>query len=96
MAEIPGRFKNGIIVRDEPFDVPDGTCVRIELLIIKATHVRRRQGGLWKAQVAIAPDFDVLPAEVAAAFGVNDPRVSLIDNHVQRNSGISRGRRIRR
>lgn len=73
MPEFRGRFVNGVVVPDEPVDVPDGTCVRIEILPAIITEKSRRKGGIWKGQVAIASDFDVLPAEVAAAFGVSDP-----------------------
>lgn len=30
-----------------------------------------RQGGQWKGRVKIADDFDELPAEIAAAFGID-------------------------
>ncbi len=77
MPEFRGRFLKGVCcVPDEPVDVPDGTCVRIEILpavITEKSRRKGRKGGIWKGQVAIAPDFDVLPAEVAAAFGVGAP-----------------------
>jgi prevent-host-death family protein len=31
-----------------------------------------RQGGQWKGQVWIAPDFDELPEDIARAFGMID------------------------
>ena len=31
-----------------------------------------RRGGQWRGRVRIADDFDVLPADLAAAFGVTD------------------------
>ena len=34
-----------------------------------------RRGAQWKGRVRIAEDFDPLPAELAAAFGI-DPRVA--------------------
>lgn len=74
MPEILGRFVNGVVVPDELVDVPGGTCVRIEILPAVITEKSRRKGGIWKGQVAIEPDFDVLPAEVGEAFGVSDPR----------------------
>ena len=32
-----------------------------------------RQGGQWKGRVRIANDFDTLPDEIAAAFGIEKP-----------------------
>lgn len=32
-----------------------------------------RQGGQWKGRVRIAEDFDSLPEDIAAAFGVERP-----------------------
>ena len=32
-----------------------------------------RQGGQWRGKVRIAEDFDVLPPEIAAAFGIESP-----------------------
>jgi len=34
------------------------------------TDVSPRQGGQWKGRVRIAEDFDTLPADIAAAFGI--------------------------
>lgn len=31
---------------------------------------RKRQGGQWKGQVTIAPDFDDLPDDIAESFGM--------------------------
>lgn len=33
----------------------------------------RRRGGQLKGQIVIAPDFDRLPDDIAAAFGANKP-----------------------
>ncbi len=43
-----------------------------------------RQGGQWKGRVRIAGDFDTLPDDIAAAFGI-DPTHSAISeaSHVQ-------------
>lgn len=35
--------------------------------------VRRRRLGLFAGQAKIHPDFDQLPADVAAAFGADEP-----------------------
>lgn len=32
-----------------------------------------RVGGQWKGRVRIAEDFDILPDDVAAAFGIEQP-----------------------
>jgi prevent-host-death family protein len=32
-----------------------------------------RQGGQWKGRVRIADDFDSLPDDIAAAFGIEQP-----------------------
>ena len=32
-----------------------------------------RQGGQWKGRVKIADDFDALPDDIAAAFGIERP-----------------------
>ena len=32
-----------------------------------------RQGGQWKGRVRIADDFDTLPEDLAAAFGMESP-----------------------
>lgn len=33
-------------------------------------HREKRQGGQWKGQVTIAPDFDDLPDDLAESFGM--------------------------
>ena len=38
-----------------------------------ATDEAPRVGGRWKDRVRIAPNFDALPADIAAAFGVEGP-----------------------
>lgn len=54
-----GRIQNGLVIPDEPVDLPDGTKVRIE--VINATPEKlKRQGGVWNGQVVIADDFDTL------------------------------------
>ena len=41
----------------------------VRLVPIQADHTPR-QGGQWKGRVRIADDFDELPAEIAAAVGI--------------------------
>ena len=42
--------------------------------MVRLVPIRRddspRQGGQWKGRVRIAEDFDVLPDDIAAAFGM--------------------------
>ncbi len=65
---IRGHFQNGVIVPDEPVSLPEGTTVRIEVVDLEPTKLKRR-GGMWKCRVVIADDFDTLPPELADAFG---------------------------
>ncbi len=67
---IRGHFQNGVVVPDEPVSIPEGTTVRIEVIESEQQQASRRVGGMWKGQVVIAEDFDVLPADLADAFGV--------------------------
>jgi prevent-host-death family protein len=41
----------------------------VRLVPIVADH-SPREGGQWKGRVRIAEDFDILPDDIAAAFGV--------------------------
>lgn len=72
---IHGVVLNGVVVPHEPLSVPEGTQVTIEIAIcdIDTTNMTMdpRQGGWWKGQVSIAPDFDELPDEIREAFGMN-------------------------
>ncbi len=70
-----GHVRNGAIVLDQPLQVPEGTVARVELLTSNqsgSTPPQRRQGGLWKGRVVIAPDFDLLPDDIQEAFGMQD------------------------
>jgi prevent-host-death family protein len=42
----------------------------VRLVPIHADESPRR-GGQWKGRVHIADDFDILPADIAAAFGID-------------------------
>ena len=66
---IRGHFQNGVIVPDEPVSLPEVTSVRIDVFAAEPRKLKRR-GGMWKGQVVIADDFDTLPSDLAAAFGV--------------------------
>ena len=70
-----GRVRNGVVVFDQPVQVPDGTVARVDLLTpdqTAAVQSQPRQGGQWKGQVVIAPDFDLLPDDIQEAFGMKD------------------------
>jgi hypothetical protein len=57
LAEEGGQFADG------------GVVDRIEVFAAEPRKLKRR-GGMWKGQVVIADDFDTLPSDLAAAFGV--------------------------
>ncbi len=42
----------------------------VRLVPIRADETAR-EGGQWKGRVRIADDFDVLPDDIAAAFGID-------------------------
>jgi prevent-host-death family protein len=44
----------------------------IKLMPIRANDAPRK-GGQWKGRVRIADDFDALPDDIAAAFGIERP-----------------------
>jgi hypothetical protein len=70
-----GHVRNGVVVFDQPVQVPDGTVARVDLLTPNqnaSASSQPRQGGQWKGQVAIAPDFDRLPDDLQEAFGMKD------------------------
>jgi prevent-host-death family protein len=45
--------------------------------VVKLVPIRNqdvpRKGGQWKGRVRIADDFDALPDDIAAAFGIEQP-----------------------
>lgn len=68
-----GYVRNGVVVFDQPLPVPDGTVARVDLLTANqdaSSSPQPRQGGQWKGQVVIAPDFDNLPDDIEDAFGM--------------------------
>jgi hypothetical protein len=70
-----GRVRNGVVVLDQPLQVPEGTVVQVDVPTADQNASRRlypRQGGQWKGQVHIAPDFDVLPDDLREALGMKD------------------------
>jgi hypothetical protein len=70
-----GHVRNGVVVFDQPLQVPDGTVARVDLLAPgenAAVARQPRQGGQWKGRVVIALDFDTLPDDIQEAFGMKD------------------------
>jgi len=68
---IGGVVRNGVVVPDRP--LAEGTRVQIEVGETPAsTAPQKRQGGWWRGQVRISPDFDELPEDIARAFGMDD------------------------
>jgi len=72
-----GHVRNGVVVLDQPAELPEGAEVRVEVISPQDTtgqkKPQRREGGQWKGQVAIAADFDELPDDLAEAFGTRTP-----------------------
>lgn len=72
---VQGVVQNGVVVPNEPLTVPEGTHVTIEIatpnVMPPSSTTEPRQGGWWKGQVTIAPDFDELPDEIREAFGMD-------------------------
>lgn len=70
-----GHVRNGVVVFDQPLQVPDGTMARVDLLAPgenAAAAQQPRQGGQWKGRVVMTPDFDTLPDDIQEAFGMKD------------------------
>ncbi len=70
---IRGKVQDGVIVPDQ--SLPEGVQVQIEVVpnVDSPTPIKkpRRQGGMWKGKIWIADDFDVLPDDIADAFGMS-------------------------
>jgi hypothetical protein len=68
-----GHVQNGVVILDDPNQLPEGAVVRIELVASPADvpPLPRRRGGVWKGQVRMAADFDELPEELRDAFEMN-------------------------
>ena len=69
-----GHVRNGIIVADEPAELPEGAPVRIELLVDAAnpqqSPLKPREGGKYAGQIWMAPDFDEWPADLQESLGM--------------------------
>lgn len=69
-----GHIKDGVVVLDDPSELPEGAAVRIEVVEPdSATEQPIRRGSWWKGQVTIADDFDEMPDDIADAFGMRTP-----------------------
>ncbi len=72
-----GHVKNGVIILDDPAQLPDGTEVRVEAVPPSSTEPKPcRVGGQWRGKVWIAEDFDEMPEDLREAFGMNEPAES--------------------
>jgi len=71
---IGGSIRDGVVIPDQPLGLPNGTRVQIETHCAETPPTVRpkRLGGQWRGQVHIADDFDGLPGDIAAAFGMRD------------------------
>lgn len=70
-----GHVRNGIVILDQPAELPEGAEVLVEVISPPAGQKKpqRRQGGQWKGQIVIASDFDELPDDLAESFGTQTP-----------------------
>jgi hypothetical protein len=67
-----GHVRNGMIVADDPVQLPEGVVVRIELLPDAANPPPQtpRQGGQFAGQIWMAADFDEWPADIQETLGM--------------------------
>lgn len=71
---LTGHVRDGLVIPDQPISLPDGAQVRFELLPECGTTANdlQRPGGLWKGRVQVSEDFDDLPDDIGAAFGMDE------------------------
>jgi hypothetical protein len=70
---INGHIQNGVVILDEPADLPEGTPVRVEVMDTArkdGDEQARRQGGQYAGQIWLAPDFDEWPPDLQEALGM--------------------------
>lgn len=71
---LSGHVRNGIITVDEPVNLPEGTPVRIELLVEGTPEPQSisspRQGGQYAGQIWMADDFDEWPVDLQESLGM--------------------------
>ena len=70
---LSGHVHQGVVVLDEPAELPEGAAVRIEVVGPPKPPSAPRRGGQWQGRVVISSDFDELPDDLAEAFGVRSP-----------------------
>lgn len=69
-----GHVRNGMIVADDPVELPEGAPVRIELMT--GSHFQPvsqpipRQGGQYAGQIWMADDFDEWPRDIQESLGM--------------------------
>jgi hypothetical protein len=70
---VHGRVQKGLVVLEHPNAFPEETEVKVEAVSRhdRARAKQPRQGRMWKGQIHIAEDFDVLPDDIASAFGTS-------------------------
>lgn len=70
------HVRNGVVVLDEPIEIPEGTLLRIEYEDESTTgddlqpSPPKRHGGQYAGQIWMAPDFDAWPDDIQEAFGM--------------------------
>lgn len=71
---ILGHVRNGMIIADDPVELPEGASVRIELVGNTTTdsppRPEPRQGGQYAGQIWMAPDFDEWPDDLQESLGM--------------------------
>ncbi len=69
-----GHVRNGMIVADDPVELPEGASVKIEFVadntIPSQPQPASRQGGQYAGQIWMAPDFDEWPADLQESLGM--------------------------
>ena len=69
-----GHVRNGIIVADDPIQLPEGASVRFEVIVENTEKILfskgPRQGGQYAGQIVMAPDFDEWPADLRESLGM--------------------------
>ena len=72
-----GRIESGAIVPDQPLSLPEGA--RVQFALVSSDEFSPegsngekapRQGGQLAGRIEIADNFDILPDDIAEAFGM--------------------------
>ena len=71
---MPGHIKHGVVVLDSPNALPEGTAVRVEVVMPLPNGARQGQGkrigGQYAGQIELAPNFGEWPDDIQKAFGM--------------------------